>query len=269
MQVRHPDFDLSASVPLWGDHLEAVQVVNAGGVIPPPIERYLIKVLRRAKAELDPVADADLIRDIGLFSKQEAQHFKLHTDYLEMIERNGYPRIREFEAAFEADLDGFLATKDLAWNLAYGEGFESSGAAMAAAWLDGAMAEHCGDRGSVPMQLWVWHLAEEFEHRTVVHDVMHRLLGAERAFELRSTVGAWARSHYGDHTARAAAYLLGVDRATMTPEAVEASRGREVEAWLGMGAMVGDALDWILDPDYDPRDVPTPDGYGPTLARFS
>ena len=51
--------------------------------------------------------------------------------YLEMLRTKGHPRIREYEAAFESDPETFLATKDLEWNLAYGEGFESSGPAMA------------------------------------------------------------------------------------------------------------------------------------------
>jgi predicted metal-dependent hydrolase len=244
-------------------------VINAGAIIPPPIERYLIKVMRQAKQLLDPVDDADLLADISVFSQQEAQHFKFHTDYLEMLRTNGYSRIREFEAAFEADLEEFLATKDLAWNLAYGEGFESSGTAMAKGWLDGHVRDLCVDHGSVPMQLWMWHMAEEFEHRSVVHGVTHRLYGAERSFELRTSVGAFARGHYGNHAARAAAYLYQVDRASMTDEEVAASLAREKETWIAYGSMFGDALRWILEPDYDPSAVAQPAGYGRTIAAYS
>jgi predicted metal-dependent hydrolase len=267
--VRHPTFDFDTAVPHWGDNAEACAVFNGGAVIPPPIERYLIKVMRQAKAHLDPVADADLLADIATFNKQEGQHLRLHTDYLEMLRTNGYPRIREYEAAFEADLDEFLATKDLAWNLAYGEGFESSGTAMAEGWLDGHIAALCGDHGSVPMALWMWHMAEEFEHRSVVHDVMARVLGAERSFELRSTTGAWARDHYGNHAGAAVAYLLEVDRATMTDDEVAASVAREQDAWVSVGMIVGDSLNAIFDRDYDPSAVATPAGYASILAAHS
>jgi len=269
MQVRHPAFDIAGSTPHWGDNAEACTVINAGGIIPPPIERYLIKVMRQAKKQLDPTADAVLIEAMGLFNKQEGQHFKLHAEYLDMLEANGYPRIKEYEAAFEADLDEFLETKDLDWNLGYGEGFESSGPALASGWLDGPIQELCGDHGSEIMRLWMWHMAEEFEHRSVVHDVLHRLYGGERAYELRTTVGEFARGHYGDHAGRAAAYMFEVDRADMTEVAAAASVERETEAWLALGAIGGDNFAWIHDPDYDPADVPEPAGYASTLADYA
>lgn len=269
MKVRYPEFDLAGSVPHWGDNVEACTVINAGGIIPPPIERYLIKVMRQAKKQLDPVADADLLEAVSVFSKQEGQHLKLHTDYLEMIRAGGYPRIREYEAAFEADLGRFLADRDLAWNLAYGEGFESSGPALASGWLDGAIQALCGDRGSEPMRLWMWHMAEEFEHRSVVHDLLHRLYGPERAYELRTTVGEFARGHYGDHAAGAAAYLFEVDRAGMSEEEQAGSIDREAQAWLALGEIGGANFGWIHDPGYDPAAVPEPEGYARVLAAYS
>ncbi len=234
MQIRFPTFDIAGSSPHWGDNVEACTVINAGGIIPPPIERYLIKVMRLAKKELDPVADADLLADIAMFNKQEGQHFKLHAEYLDMLAANGYPRIGEYEAAFEADLDEFLATKDLDWNLGYGEGFESSGPALASGWLDGPMQELCGDNGSEIMRLWMWHLAEEFEHRSVVHDV-----------------------------------LFEVDRASMTDDEVAASVEGEVAAWVALGTIGGANFGWIHQRDYDPANVPVPAGYANVLAQYS
>lgn len=268
LRVRFPEFDLIGARPHWGTNVEACTVINGGAIIPPPIERYLIKVMRLAKRQLDPVRDADLLADLAAFSRQEGQHLKLHTEYLEMLRRNGYPRIREFEADFEADLDRFLATEDLAWNLGYGEGFESAGAALAVGWMDGAIEALCGDRGSEPMRLWIWHMAEEFEHRSVVHDVLQRLCGPEHAHELRNTVGEFARGHYGDHAARAAAYLFEVDRLGMGAAEAAASAAREAQAWLALGTIGGEAFAWIHDPAYDPATVPVPENYERILAAY-
>ena len=213
LTVRKPRFDFTDSVPHWGDNVEAVTIFNSGAIIPTPIERYLIRVMRMAKQQLDPVIDAELIEIIELFNKQEGQHHKLHNDLMAMLTAKAYPRLREFEAAFDADLKEFLATKSLAWNLAYCEGFESTGCALAEAWIDGGIKEICGDHGSIPMQLWMWHMAEEFEHRSVVHDVLHRIYGTEKAFELRKQGAAINRQHNAEHALAAAVYITEIDQA--------------------------------------------------------
>ena len=269
MQVRHPDFDLSTSTPHWGDHAEAVTVVNAGGIIPGAIEGYMIRLMHRVKRELDPVGDSALLADIEVFNKQEGQHLRVHNAYLEMLRVGGYPRIREFEADFAADLDRFLATESLAWNLGYSEGFESTGAAMASAWVDGAIQELCGDHGSVPMEIWRWHLAEEFEHRSVVHDVLHRLFGPDEALALRTAGSDFGRDHFGNHTAAAAAYMFEIDRADLAPAELAESIERETDAWIGLGLAAGDGLQWVYRPDYDPSTIAAPLDYDITLARYS
>ena len=240
MIVRYPSLDLSSASPQWGDNTESVVVINAGAVIPSEIERYMIQVTRRALPLLDATSDAALIDDIQTFNKQEGQHLKLHAAYLDMLRDGGYPRIREFESGFAADLNRFLAGESLEWNLGYCEGFESSGAAMARAWVDGDVAAVCGDHGSVPMEMWRWHLAEEFEHRTVVHRVLHRLYGAERAFALRKSGADFNRGHLAGHSAQAAAYLHEVNRRGLSEQETELSVQREQEAWLAIGTCFGD-----------------------------
>ncbi len=269
MLVRYPTFDLSTSSPQWGDNAEAVVIINAGGIIPAAIERFLIRVMRQAKKLLDPVADAELIADIETFNKQEGQHLKLHNEYLLWLRDNGYPRIFEFEATFEADLQEFLATKPLDWNLAYSEGFESTGCAMAEAWIDGGIAEVCGDHGSAPMRLWMWHLAEEFEHRAVVHRVLERLYGPDRAFELRKAGAEFNRPHSHGHAEQAAAYMHEVNRAGMTPAEVEASVEREHAAQVDMARVYGDTLEWVFQPGYDPAQVEPPRDYEAILAMYT
>jgi hypothetical protein len=49
MQVRFPAFEFRSSSPAWGENREAVAIINAGAIIPPAIERYMIRVMRRAR----------------------------------------------------------------------------------------------------------------------------------------------------------------------------------------------------------------------------
>lgn len=269
MIVRYPEMDFSSASPQWGDNTEAVVVINAGAVLPAAIERYMIQVMRRAQRLLDPTSDAALIADLQTFNKQEGQHLKLHAAYLDMLRDGGYPRIGEFETGFAADLDRFLAEESLEWNMAYCEGFESSGAAMARAWVDGDVAAVCGDHGSVPMQLWRWHLAEEFEHRTVVHRMLHRLYGGEKAFALRKSGADFNRAHLAEHSAKAAEYLHEVNRRELGEAEIEASKQREQDAWLAVGMCFGEALNWVYAPDYDPATISPPNEYETTLAAYT
>jgi uncharacterized protein len=267
LTVRHPAFDFTDSDPVWGDHLEAVSIINSGAIIPAPIERYLIRVMRRARKELDPTAHPELVRTLELFNKQEGQHLKLHAALTDMLRRTRYPRLGEFEEAYEADLEGFLAERPLDWNLAYCEGFESTGCAMAEAWVDGDIQRLCEDHGSVPMQLWMWHLAEEFEHRSVVHDVIGALY-PDRALGLRSEGARFNRDHIAGHTLLAAEYVLGVERAAMTPDQVARSEERSLEAALALAAMTEGPMRWVFEPDYDPAGVPAPRDYEQVLTTY-
>jgi hypothetical protein len=140
---------------------------------------------------------------------------------------------------------------------------------MAEAWLDGTIRDLCGDRGSAPMALWRWHLAEEFEHRSVVHDVLDRLYGKEEAFALRKAGADFGRPHFGGHSAQAGLYIHEVDRAGMSPSAIEASLERQQQVYVALGAASAAAMLWVYDHDYDPATIATPREYDAILARYS
>ena len=43
MQVCYPEFDFKNSTALWADNVEVVIAINAGAIVPTPIERYMIR----------------------------------------------------------------------------------------------------------------------------------------------------------------------------------------------------------------------------------
>ena len=73
-------------------------------------------------------------------------------------------------------------------------------------------------------------MAEEFEHRSVVHDVLHRIYGAEEAFELRKQGATINRQHNSEHALAAAMYITEIDQADMTPAKSRQSNARALEA---------------------------------------
>jgi predicted metal-dependent hydrolase len=64
LKVRTPDFDFSETSVHWASNRELVQVINATNLVPACIEPFLIKVTRRARPLLDPIADAELLEDL-------------------------------------------------------------------------------------------------------------------------------------------------------------------------------------------------------------
>jgi predicted metal-dependent hydrolase len=111
VQVRHPDFDFSGVEPIWLDDVETAHAMNAVGLVPAYIEPFLIKVMRRARDDLDPGARADLIRDIGIFNRQEAQHYKFHRALNKEIRESGYAGMAKIEQSYEAEYEEMLATR--------------------------------------------------------------------------------------------------------------------------------------------------------------
>jgi predicted metal-dependent hydrolase len=271
MQVRYPELDFSNTVPHWCASPEQSQVINAGNIIPAYIEPFLIKVMRKAKKELDPVADAQLIADIDTFNKQEAQHMKAHNDMLTIV-RNKYPNMKSIEDAYAADYARFLAEKPLEWLLAYCEGFEAFGSNAAEVWLDGRMEGSIEGADPQVVAMFRWHLAEEYEHRTVAHRAFHRLGGSGGPVRtyFRRLAGLWnAATHMLKYANQLEKFLIEADQANMSPEELRASKarhkqGKKVKAAPSFGKFIK-----ILSPRYDPKDTPAPKNLDAVLAVYS
>lgn len=269
MRVRRPVFDLTGMTATWAPNHEWAHQINSANIIPTAIEPFLIKVMRRAKAELDPVADTALISDIDIFNRQEAQHYKTHDQFNEMIAASGYPEVMRFDSEMKADYDTMLATRSLEWLLGYCEGFESLAATGAHNWVDGRWGEYLVGADPRGIALWRWHLAEEYEHRTVVHRTYHRLcLGtSEEVYAKRMELFQYCTEHMLGYAAQLKAYFLEVDRASMTADERVASEQREQEVAERFEALQA-GVAAVLEPSWDPERVPPPEHIEEVWARY-
>jgi hypothetical protein len=68
MNVRYPNLNFDDVPAIWGADLEYTCIVNANSTTLPALEPFLIKINKKAKEALDPVADAELIREIDWFN---------------------------------------------------------------------------------------------------------------------------------------------------------------------------------------------------------
>jgi len=271
MKVRQPEFDFSNTKVYWCESPEQSQVINAGNIIPTYIEPFLIKVMRKAKKELDPVADAQLIADMDIFNRQEAQHYKVHGQMLSVV-RNEYPGMKPIEDAYVADYDRYLAEKPLEWLLAYCEGFEAFGSSAAESWLDGRMEGSIEGADPQVVAMFRWHLAEEYEHRTVAHRLYHRLgnRGGPVRTYFRRLAGLYnAAKHMLGYSKQLEKFLLETDQKDMTPQQLAESNKRLKKARKVKAAPTFSNFLRILSPWYNPENTPAPKNYEAVLAQYS
>jgi len=268
MKARFPKFDFSNIRAHWAPNKEFAQRANAASLIPAYIEPYLLKIMVKARPLIDP-SKKKMIADLDIFIKQEMQHCKQHIAFNKRMHELGYDWLKPIERDYEATYKRFLETKSLRFNLAYCEGFESLSATACELYFED-YNELLENADPEPTNMWRWHLAEEFEHRTVCSDVYHELSGLNPVFAYFYRVYGYfyALIHLGRFQTMVARKLLEHDRATMTPEEVKESIARDKYARKVMGRRFFRFFFMICSPFYDPAKRREPIGYSAYLKEF-
>lgn len=260
MKARNPRIDFKEAMPHWSDNHEFAQLTNGGSVTLPYLEPYLNKVMATASKQLSH--RPDLQADIATFMEQEGHHYRQHKLFNKVLAER-YPALAALEREMKEDYDRFLATKSLKFNTAYCEGFECQGVIYGQFFFEG-IDDLLANSDPKVTRLWQWHLAEEFEHKTVCYDVFHALYGGyfTRLYGL-----FYAMKHLGGFTKRAAAILLEEDRKGMSPAELKVSKAREKAFRKRQGAYMLPQLLKVLSPFYNPRRRPQPMGTAEVLRE--
>ena len=268
MKVRFPKFDFANIRAHWAPNQEFAQRANAASLIPAYIEPYLLKVMIKAKPMIDP-GKTRLVEELDIFIKQEMQHCKQHIAFNKRMHELGYDWLKPIERDFEATYADFFKNKSMRFNLAYCEGFESLSATACQLYFED-YNELLEEADPEPTNMWRWHLAEEFEHRTVCSDVYHELSGLNPVFAYFYRIYGYfyAINHLARFTVMVANKLLEYDRARMTPAEVADSIARDKIARKIMGHHFLSYFFKICSPFYDPAKRPEPRGYRAYLDQF-
>lgn len=193
----------------------------------PYLEPYLIRTFRSVA---DDITDPGLAADVKEFIGQEAQHFRNHRRINEIIKGQLEPEVaselQTIEDRLDADYRRFNTSKSRRFNLCYSEGFEAMTCAMALTSIAEAEAGTSSISPGPWGQLWMWHLAEEMEHRTVAFDLYEHLEGS---YPYRIIGSLRAQAHFQRTIVRLQRVLLasqGAPAKHHLPAWFKAGRGR-------------------------------------------
>ena len=152
--------------PVWvPDDPVRSHFFNGLSLTMPYLEPYLIRAALRAR---DCLEDPGLLEDIAGFNRQEANHYKCHRRYNELLKSRGYPEIAVLEESMTADYER-LESRSLRTQLAYSAGFESMTNGFTH-WLITKRAKLFGNADPHVSSFWLMHMIEETEHKTVAFD---------------------------------------------------------------------------------------------------
>jgi len=169
---------------------------------------------------------------------------------------SGYPGLKDFEAKIADEYQDFLQNRSLKFNVAYSEGFESLGIIAgefifkhAKPWLRGA--------DDSVATLWKWHLAEEFEHRTVCYDVYKDLYGG---YFYRIYGLLYAMKHLGSYGKTVTQFMIEQDYQSGAIKNDYKSKIRKLRHGIVYGSYVLAKVCRIFSPFYNPQKLSMPDG---------
>lgn len=151
--------------PMWTPRRpEFACAANSVSLLMPSIEPYFVRVTRRALPYLDPARKGETERFIG----QEAQHFGQHQVFNRLLLAR-YPGLKPIDRTAQR-LFRLLERRSLLFNLGFVAALETI-AYSAARWAARYRRELFDGADDIPATLFLWHLAEEVEHKAAAHDV--------------------------------------------------------------------------------------------------
>ena len=139
-------------------------------------EQFFIDSVRAAHKALPPEQRAQFTAEVQGFVGQEATHRRIHSLFNAQIEKHGLVNAWEPRARPRM-------VKVLSMNPLHGVAITAANEHFTALFADWMLTHPEWLDGSEPRlrTLWLWHAAEEFEHRTTAFD-LYRALGGNSTF---------------------------------------------------------------------------------------
>ncbi|TBO28375.1 metal-dependent hydrolase [Aquabacterium lacunae] len=162
------DFQLDSGVPrFWnGGDPYKTRFFDAMSLTFPIGERYFISSVR---AYRDQITDPQLLEEVKHFTRQEAQHGMVHTQFNTLLEKQGL-NVGWTQTFLDRKFKWQLKYWPKAFNLSYTAAAEHLTALMCTTFME--RADVIGDFDPRMRAIYAWHSIEEVEHKAVCYDVL-------------------------------------------------------------------------------------------------
>jgi len=151
---------------------------NAISLLMPHAEPYVIRSVRGAVLGIDDVDVCDRAR---AWAAQEANHHRVHRDFNDCLtSQSAVARGLDRLGAF---MFGRLSRRSNAFGVAFAAAFEII-AFCSARWAESGLRRLFGGADPTAASMFLWHLAEEIEHKGIAHDVLELTPGARRRYPM-------------------------------------------------------------------------------------
>lgn len=170
------DFD-----PIWTARPELAISANAVSLLMPHVEPYVVDAVAETIADLDD----PLAAEAEAFVRQERQHHGQHRRFNDAVARR-FPALSRIDVVMGITFRFLRRRMSPRFALAFSAGFETV-AFSAARWTAHRQQSLFADADETATTLFLWHLAEEVEHKGVAHDVYEQTGGGRLRYLVAMT----------------------------------------------------------------------------------
>ncbi len=195
--------------PVWNRRLvELSCAINGVSLMMPAVEPYFIRSIRAVQASLEPT----LVETTERFVAEEAHHHAEHRRFNALV-RAHYPAVAPLERLMMRVYGHLGARRSIRFNVAFTAASEMIGLALAR-WVERRVPRLVDGADPAVTRLFMWHLAEEVEHKNVAFDVFEATDGSRRRYALTMLMSL---ALLGFFTSSATLVMLWRDRRLWNP----------------------------------------------------
>lgn len=184
LPTRRVSFEYPADTdPMWVPHLpEFAAAANAISLGMPYAEPLFIKAVRSTFGQIDD----DLRARSESYIRQETGHHTQHKRFNDIVSAR-YPGTRTVQKLMAANA-AWVWRRSHRFRVAYAAGGETISYGVAR-WTEAHLGEVMDQADPVPATLFLWHLAEEIEHKSNTYDVFEATDGSRLRYAWATCIG--------------------------------------------------------------------------------